>query len=111
AAHYQATGVDEGFKAGLRAAIARDGREAVLRREFDDTMLAEAKAFGVDVPLTREPFDRQARERALSVMLSRGVNPVLRDGADAMERIAPHLDRRQVAVVAARQSGCPNLTA
>ena len=113
AAHYQASGVDTDVQKRLRAAIAREGREGVLRWEGDATMrAAEARRFGMaDLALPREPFDRQARDRALSGMLSTGVTPALRDTADALERLAPQLDRRGVSVVAARQSGCPDLTA
>jgi hypothetical protein len=40
AAHYRATGVDEQFKTALRKAIARDGRDAVLRRDMAPAMFA-----------------------------------------------------------------------
>jgi hypothetical protein len=112
AEHYTATGLDADIQRKASAAVRRDGREALLRREFDGaTLAAEAKAFGIDIPVKPEPFDRQARERALSALLSKGVSPAMREAAEALERIAPHLDRRGVVAVSARQSGCPDLTA
>ena len=43
AAHYQATGVDADVQKRLRAAIARDGRDAVLRWEADPATLAKLR--------------------------------------------------------------------
>ena len=112
AEHYQAIGLDRDIQRKAEAAVRREGREAVLRREADAAMLAaEAKSLGIDIVLPREPFDRQSRERALSAMLSVGVSPAMREAADALERIAPHLDRTAISTVSARQSGCPDLTA
>lgn len=112
AEHYQAIGLDRDIRKKAAAAVRREGREAVLRRDSDPAMLrAEARALGIDIVLPREPFDRQARERALSAMLSGGVSPAMREAAEALERIAPHLDRSGIATVAARQGGCPDLSA
>src|ERR1051325_2478457 len=110
AAHYQASGVDAEVRKRLRAAIVRDGRDAVVRSDADPaTRAAGAREFGAaDLALPPEPFNLAERERALSVMLSKGVSSTARDAADALERIAPHHDRRGVSVVAARQTGGPN---
>jgi hypothetical protein len=52
AAHYQSTDQDARFKTRLREAVARHGRDAVLRWEREATMLAaEAREFGVATPL------------------------------------------------------------
>ena len=107
AAHYRAIGADEQFKTGLRKAIARDGRDAVLRWEMDPAMLvAEARNFGVTVPVPREPFNLAERERALDGMLKNGGTPALLAVAAEISRRASHLDRAGVTPIAARQ--CPN---
>ena len=104
AAHYQATGVDDGMKSGLRQAIARDGRDAVLHWETDAAAFAaEARNFGVTVPVPREPFNLPERERALSAMLARGVTPALLDAAAELSRRAPQLDRMALTPIGARQ--------
>src|SRR5436190_8337588 len=71
AAHYQSAGVDTQVKNGLQTAIARDGRDAVLRWEAGAAMrAAEARDFGVaDLALPREPFNLAERERALDALL------------------------------------------
>jgi len=107
AAHYQATGVDQDFKSGLRAAIARDGRDAVLRWETDAAMFAaEARNFGVAVPVAPEPLNLAQRERVLDGMLENGCTLVLLAAAAELARRAPQLDRVAVAPAGARQ--CPD---
>ena len=107
AAHYRATGVDEQFKTALRKAIARDGRDAVLRREMDAaTFAAEARNFGVTVPVPRDPFNLAERERALEEMLARGATPALLSAAADLERMAHQLDRMGSIPVARRQGAC-----
>jgi len=105
AAHYQANGVDAAVKTRLRAAMTRDGRDAVLRWEADAAMRgAEAREYGVaDLALPREPFNLPERERALEAMLARGVTPALLAAAAELTRLAPQLDRASVTPVAARQ--------
>jgi len=104
AVHYQTTGVDEDLKKRLGAAIARDGRDALLRHDPDGAMLAaEAHDWGIDVPLPREPFDPAARERALREMLEVGATPTLLAVADQLAKLAPELDRQPASLVARRQ--------
>ncbi|HWN84394.1 MAG TPA: hypothetical protein VNN99_04560 [Vicinamibacterales bacterium] len=112
AAHQQAGG-DAELRRRLQAAVRRDGREAVLRAEANPRMLAaEAREFGFDLPPIAEPFDRKARERALDTMLKQGASPALLAAADALERLAPALERGGVTTVAARDAeACPNLNA
>ena len=112
AAHQQAGG-DAELRRRLQAAVRRDGREAVLRAEANPRMLAaEAREFGFDLPPIAEPFDRKARERALDTMLKQGASPAPLAAADALERLAPALERGAVAMVAARDAeACPNLNA
>ena len=105
-AHYRAIGADEQFKTGLRTAIAREGRDAVLRWEMDAaTLAAEARNFGVTVPVPREPFNLAERERALEAMLAGGATSALLSAATHLERVAPQLDRMGSLPVARRQSG------
>ncbi|HZI80393.1 MAG TPA: hypothetical protein VFD69_12820 [Vicinamibacterales bacterium] len=107
AAHYQATGVDAEFTSRLRATIARDGRDAVLRWEPDPAMFAaEARNFGVTLPLPREPLNLAERERALDGMLKNGCTPALLAAAAELSRRAPQLDRMALTPIAARQ--CPS---
>ena len=105
AAHYQATGVDAQFKLRLRAAVARDGRDAVLRREADAAMrAAEAREFGVaDLPLPKEPFNLLERERALEGMLKNGCAAALLAAAADLTSLATQLDRLGTTPVARRQ--------
>jgi hypothetical protein len=105
AAHYQASGVDTQIKTQLGTAIARDGRDAVLRWEADAAMrAAEAREFGVnDVPLPREPFNLAERERALQAMLEHGATPALLAAAAELTRLAPQIDRMGTTPVARRQ--------
>jgi hypothetical protein len=104
AAHYKATGVDDQFKTGLRKAIARDGREAVLRWESEASMFAaESRRFGVTVPLPREPFNLAERERALDAVLKQGATPALLVAAAELTRLAPQLDRMGTSPIARRQ--------
>jgi hypothetical protein len=106
AVHYQASGVDEQFKKGLRAAIARKGRDAVLRLEPDAAMLAsEARSFGATAPPPREPFNLAERERALDQILQRGCTPALLAAAAEISRRASQLDRMSLTPIAARQCG------
>ena len=106
-AHYRAIGADEQFKTGLRTAIAREGRDAVLRWEMDAaTLAAEARNFGVTVPVPREPFNLAERERALEAMLAGGATSALLSAAAHIERMAPQLDRMGSLPVARRQSAC-----
>lgn len=104
AAHYQATGVDDQVKTRLRAAVAREGRDAVLRWEADAAMFAaEARNFGVTVPLPRDAFNLAERERALDGMLKRGSTPALLAAAAELTRLVPELERGGVTPIARRQ--------
>jgi hypothetical protein len=105
AAHYQTTGVDADVQKRLRAAIARDGRDALLRREADPAKRAsDAREFGVaDLALPREPFNLAERELAVQAMLASGVTPALLAAAAELTQRAPQLDRMGVTPVAARQ--------
>jgi len=105
AAHYQSADVDAQVKNGLRTAIARDGRDAVLRSEADAAMrAAEAREFGVaDLVLPREPFNLAERERALEALLAHGATPALLAAAAELMRLAPQLDRVGVTPITRRQ--------
>jgi hypothetical protein len=104
AAHYRATGVDDQLRTRLRAAVGREGRNTVLQWEVDATALsAQARRFGITVPLPREAFDLTARERALAGALTHGCTPALLATAAELTRLAPDLERRGVTAVAARQ--------
>ena len=105
AAHYQSADVDAQVKARLRTAIAREGRDAVLRWEADAAMrAAEAREFGVaDLALPREPFNLAERARALEVLLAHGATPALLAAAAELTRLAPQLDRMGVTPIARRQ--------
>ena len=106
AAHYKASGLDEAFKSGLRAAIARDGRDAVLRWEANAEMAAaEARRFGVTEPPSRGPFNLVERERALEGMLENGCTIALLAAAAELARLAPQLDRTPAMPVGSRR--CP----
>jgi len=105
ARHYHAGGVDGDVQKRLRAAIARNGRDAVLRWEADAaTRAAEARRFGVaDLALPREPFNLAERERTLDAMVARGVTPALLAAAAELTRLAPELDHAGVTPIARRQ--------
>ena len=105
AAHYQSADVDAQVKARLRTAIAREGRDAVLRWEADAAMrAAEAREFGVaDLALPREPFNLAERERALEGLLAHGATPALLAAAAELTRLAPQLDRMGATPIARRQ--------
>ncbi|HEV8394718.1 MAG TPA: hypothetical protein VGQ37_10615 [Vicinamibacterales bacterium] len=108
APHYHASGVDADVQKRLRAAIARDGRDAVLRWQASAARrAAEASRFGVvDLALPGEPFNLPERERALDAMLARGVTPALLAVAAELSRLAPDLDRATVTPITRRQ--CPD---
>ena len=104
AAHYRVAGVDDDVRKRLRAAVAREGRDGVLRWEADAAMrAAEARNFGVTVPLPREPFNLVERERALDALLKTGCTPALLAAAAELTRLAPQLDRLPVSAAARRQ--------
>jgi hypothetical protein len=94
---------DDSIRSGLRAAIARDGRDAVLAREFDFS--AEAKLRGFKLPPNTPSVSRAARSQVLDEMLRSGVSGGLRRLASVWEAAAPVIDRRfgAFAPVAARQ--------
>ena len=95
---------DNSVRSGLRAAIAREGRDAVLAREFDFN--AEAKLRGFKMPPNTSGVPRAARSQVLDEMLRSGVSGGLGRLAGVWEAAAPTLDRRfgAVAPIAARQS-------
>lgn len=107
AAHYHASGIDADVQKRLRAAIARDGRDAVLRWDADAARrTADAQRFGVvDLALPREPFNLPERERALHAVLAQGVTPALLAAAAELTRLAPELDQQGVRAIGRRQ--CP----
>lgn len=108
AAHHRSSGVDEDMQKRLRAAIARDGRDAVLQYDPEAAMLiAEAPKWGLPTPVPRGVFDLTARERALNALLSGGATAALLSTATELERVAEHMDRLPVSPVAARQSCYP----
>jgi hypothetical protein len=98
---------DDRVKTTLRGAMAREGREALLRREVDlATFKAEARQFGFDgtssVPLPVLPsIDDTAKQRIIDAMLDKGVTDHWKALADMLESAATHLDR----IAAARPAG------
>jgi hypothetical protein len=75
-------------------------------------LAAEAREFGFDTPPAAETFDRRIRERTLDTVLQHGASPALLAAADALQQLAPTLERGGVVTVAARETdACPNLNA
>jgi hypothetical protein len=64
---------------------------------------AEARNFGVTVPLPRDAFNLAERERALDGMLKRGSTPALLAAAAELTRLVPELERGGVTPIARRQ--------
>jgi hypothetical protein len=97
---------DTRVKETLRGVVAREGRDALVRRDVDPAMFnAEARAFGFDgtsvVPLpVLPPVDDATRQRVVDDLLANGVTAHWRSLADTLETAAKSLDR-----VASRRSG------
>ena len=95
-----ANDIDDAVRNALGDAVARQGRDAVLRREMDEQMFAaEAREFGVDltkVPPFR-PVDAATREKVFNELLTTGATARWRDLADLLDRAAAGLDTRAAA--------------
>lgn len=97
---------DARVKDTIRSVIAREGRQALLRRNVDRAMFrAEASDLGIDVrsnvPLP-EPavVDDATRQKIVDDLLTNGVTARWRQVADTLDAAATALDRR-----AAMQAG------
>lgn len=92
--------LDVRVKDTLRSVVAREGRQALLRRNVDRAMFrAEAREFGFDgtsaVPLPEFPApDGAARERAVNALLAGDVTAQWKKSADTLDAIAAALDRQ-----------------
>ena len=91
---------DARVKDTIRSVIARDGRQALLRRNIDRAMFrAEARDLGFDarsnVPVL-EPtvIDDAQRQRVVDDLLTNGVTGRWRQLADTLDAVAAGLDRQ-----------------
>ena len=97
---------DTRVKDTLRGVVAREGRDALVRRDIDPAMFkAEARTLGFDgtsvVPFpVLPPVDDAMRQRVVNDLLANGVTAHWRSLADTLETTATSLDR-----VASRRSG------
>jgi hypothetical protein len=104
--------IDTQVKETLRAAVTREGRDALLRREVDQAMFrAESRQFGFDgtsvVPLPAIPVvDYATKQRFVDDLVANGVTAHWSALADILEVAATSLDRR-----AALRSGNATLVA
>ena len=96
-------GVGAAADAQLRRLLRQEGRDALLARELDPTVLAaELKAVGVDrLPALSATYADRAR--MFDATLENGMTATLAALGDAFEQLAPALDRRSVVTVASRQ--------
>jgi hypothetical protein len=91
--------LDARVKETLRSVIAREGNQALLRREVDPIMFkAEAREFGFDgtsvVPLPVTPaVDYTTRQQVVDDLLANGVTAHWKALADTLESVATSLDR------------------
>jgi hypothetical protein len=102
-----AHGAGAAADAELRGQLRDLGRDAILAREMDLAKLAvEMKAVGVErVPLLTATY--AGRMRVLDATVKNGMSATLAALGDAVERIAPALDRQPLTAVASRQDeGC-----
>jgi len=103
---------DTRVKETLRGVVAREGRDALVRRDVDLAMFkVEARALGFDgtsvVPLPVLPsVDDATRQRVVDDLLANGVTAHWRSLADILETTAKSLDR-----VASRKSAGVTLVA
>jgi hypothetical protein len=90
---------DARVKETLRGVVAREGRDALIRRDVDPAMFkAEARELGFDgasaVPLPAFPsVDYASRQRVLDDLLANGVTAQWRALAGTLETAASGLDR------------------
>jgi hypothetical protein len=94
---------DDAFRSTLRAAIAREGRDAFIARQFDSR--AEAKLRGFTLPPNTGDVSRADRSKVLDELLRSGISDGLGRLANVWEAAAPTIDRRfgAVAPIALRQ--------
>lgn len=103
AAWARANRLDDTLRSKLRAAIAREGRDAFLARGFD--FRAEATLRGFKLPPSAAEVSRADRSKVVDEILRTGVSDRLGRLADVWEAAAPTIDRRfgAAAPIAARQ--------
>ena len=92
--------VDARVKDTIRSVIAREGRQALLRRNADRAMFrAEARALGFDtrsnIPVPEPPaVDEATRQKIVDELLTDGVTARWRRLADMLDAAAAGLDRQ-----------------
>lgn len=95
AAHFKEKEIDADLKASLHSAIRNEGRESLLQRRVDKRMLAaELRKLGVTAPLDFGPVDHAMDEKALDLLLTTGLTPLMTRVADTLDRRSERLDRR-----------------
>jgi hypothetical protein len=115
AAHFKEKRIDADLKDFLRSTIRDEGRESLLRRQVDKRMLAaELQKLGVTAPLDLGPVDYAMREKALDVLLTTGLTPLMMQAADTLDRRSEALDRRGAITLSSAQEPeqpqCPDLS-
>ena len=92
--------LDARVKETIRGVVAREGRQALLRRNVDRAMFrAEARVLGFDarsnVPVPEPPaVDDATRQKIVDELLTDGVTARWRRVADALDAAAAGLDRQ-----------------
>lgn len=90
-----AAGVPQRFDARLRAAVRREGRDAMLLRPVDPNAFAgEIEQFGIDVPAPRLPGYAESAA-ALDRLLKDGLVSVFADASASFVKMGAQLDRRR----------------
>lgn len=115
AAHFKEKEIDAELKASLYSAIRNEGRESLLRGQVDKRMLAaEMQKLGVTAPLDLGPVDHAMREKALDMLLTTGLTPLMTRVADTLDRRSETLDRRETITLSSAQEpeqpACPDLS-
>ncbi|HET9360548.1 MAG TPA: hypothetical protein VFO58_12420 [Vicinamibacterales bacterium] len=115
AAHFKEKEIDADLKAFLHSTIRNEGRESLLRRQIDKRMLAaEMQKLGVTAPLDLGPVDHAMREKALDMLLTTGLTPLMTRVADTLDRRSETLDRRETIRLSSAQEpeqpACPDLS-
>lgn len=115
AAHFKEKEIDTDLRAFLQSTIRHEGRESLLRRQVDKRMLAaEMQKLGVTAPLDLGLVDHAKREKALDMLLTTGLTPLMTRVADTLDRRSETLDRRETITLSRAQEpeqpACPDLS-
>ncbi len=92
AAWARANRFDDTVRSRLRAAIAREGRDGFIARQFD--FRAEAKMRGFKLPPNTGDLSRADRSKVLDELLRSGISDGIGRLASVWEAAAPSIDRR-----------------